>query len=501
MAKNINQTNEGFFTKLFGGLFTSSDPAAEKRRALKLIAKQIGKSKYKFYKCQQNQVQPAMAKWFYDLYKVLSPAQALLSTPQAVNALKNCIIDYSLSEKQKERAEALADESISQRAATMPIKELSKQVNNDLTSLISDFDQNKIASINNLYSLFLSFCSFVTFDYYFLLKKFDSSFHERDFSSPISFQAIKGDYIVDDLKDFMAVAWPLRSKANWPAMFKFIKEYKSNEIFPSSLWNKILSRISDIRSSEILEQIVAYVTENPDYKFQLKDKAEHIVDTYIEQTRNRVENLLKKLTTEKANSKTDELLKALFGKSEVVMLKNYTEESQALNAKRTTVRFKYCQPINYMKAFLIDYYKKDVREVYDLVIMRGKWTDQDRSKQMSNAYNEFLEFSNQITALDEFVGNMLSSGKHRPLLPSGRDINQEAHFILTKGAQDLVLFAKYLRLLIDDCVNPKAEILINWKEVEHVADSPIKNMMASVYKKIYLFVSLMQIFLSEGKNV
>ena len=183
------------------------------------------------------------------------------------------------------------------------------------------------------------------------------------------------------------------------------------------------------------------------------------------------------------------------------MLKNYTEESQALNAKRTTLRFAYCQPLNFMKAFLNDYFKKDVREVYDLVIMRGKWTDQDRSKQVSNAYNEFLEFSSQITALDEFVGTAISSGKNRPLLPSGRDINQEAHYILTRGAQDLVLFAKYLKLLIDDCTNPKAELLINWKEVERAAESPIKNMMAAVYKKLYLFVSLMQIFLTEGKNV
>ena len=501
MGKNAKQTDEGFFSKLFGGLFVSSDPEAEKRRALKLIAKQIGKSKYKFYKCQQNQAQPSMAKWFYDLYKVLSPAQALLATPQAVNVLKNCIIDYSLSDKQKERAEQLTDESISQRARTMAIKDLANQVKGDLDALMSEFDQNRIAAINGLYSLFVSFSSFVTFDYYFLLKKFDSSFHERDFSSTPVFQPIKGDYIVDDLKDFMAVAWSLRSKANWPAMFKFIKEYKSNEVFSSTLWNKVLSRVSDVRSSEIFEQMVAYISDNPNYSFQLKEKNERIVDTYIEQTRNRVENLLKKLTTEKANSKTDELLNALFGKNNVVMLKNYTQESQALNAKRTTLRFTYCQPLNYMKAFLNDYYKKDVREIYDLVIMRGKWTDQDRSKQMSNAYNELLEFSTQITTLDEFVGNAISSGKNRPILPTGRDINQEAHYILTKGAQDLVLFAKFLKLLIEDCTNPKAELLINWKEVERAAESPIKGMMAAVYKKIYLFVSLMQIFLSEGKSV
>ena len=501
MGKNAKKKDEGLFAKLFEGLFAPSDPEAEKRRALKLIAKQIGKSKYKFYKCQQNQMQPAMAKWFFELYRDLSPAQALLATPQAVNVLKNCIIDYSLSDNQKAKVELLTDESITERASKISIKDLSKQVYNDFAALTAEFDQNRIASIDNLYSLFLSFCSFVTFDYYFLLKKFDSGFHERDFSHTPNFVAVKATHLIDDLKDFMAVAWCLRLKANWPTMLKFIKEYKSAEVLSSSTWNKILSRVSDVRSSEILEQIIAYSTENPGYKYQAKDKADRIVDTYLEQTRNRIENLLKKLTSEKANSKSDELLKALFGKTEVVILKNYTAESEALNSKRMSTRFEYCLPLNYMKAFLNDYYKKDVREVYDLVIMRGKWTDQDRSKQMSNAYNELLDFSTQITSLDEFIGNAISSGKHKFILSNGRDINQEAHSILTKGTQDLVLFAKFLRLLIDDCAKPGPEILINWKEVEHVAESPVKNLMAAVYKKIYLFVSLMQIYLTESKGV
>ena len=110
MGKNAKKKDEGLFAKLFEGLFAPSDPEAEKRRALKLIAKQIGKSKYKFYKCQQNQVQPAMAKWFFELYRDLSPAQALLATPQAVNVLKNCIIDYSLSDNQKAKVELLTDD-------------------------------------------------------------------------------------------------------------------------------------------------------------------------------------------------------------------------------------------------------------------------------------------------------------------------------------------------------------------------------------------------------
>ena len=47
------------------------------------------------------------------------------------------------------------------------------------------------------------------------------------------------------------------------------------------------------------DQMIAYITENPNYKYQSKDKTDKIVDTHIEQARNRIENLLKNLQQKK----------------------------------------------------------------------------------------------------------------------------------------------------------------------------------------------------------
>ena len=43
------------------------------------------------------------------------------------------------------------------------------------------------------------------------------------------------------------------------------------------------------------------------------------------------------------------------------------------------------------------------------------------------------------------------------------------------------------------------EMLINWKEVEHFADRPPKDMGIDVYKKIYLFATLMQACMGQAQ--
>jgi hypothetical protein len=42
--------------------------------------------------------------------------------------------------------------------------------------------------------------NFVNFDYYFLLKKFDSGIPERTFSYVPKFETIRGEYVLEDLK-------------------------------------------------------------------------------------------------------------------------------------------------------------------------------------------------------------------------------------------------------------------------------------------------------------
>ncbi len=66
-------------------------------------------------------------------------------------------------------------------------------------------------------------------------------------------------------------------------------------------------------------------------------------------------------------------------------------------SKKMLGGFTHVVPLNYLKAFLLDYFKKDIREVVDILLIRGKWSTNLTSQQLSEA------FHNLMTAADELV--------------------------------------------------------------------------------------------------
>ncbi len=512
MADKKTNTEENFFQRLISMFLGNVDPEAEKKRQLKAIAKDLSRSKYKFYKFSSDEALPQLAKLFYDIYKIIAPAQAMIQSIQNPNAIKNAVINYTLTDKQHELASQLTEEAIIEKSQKIPLNQLSEEIKTNLSNFITDFDTEKIQEIDRIYSMVLAFKEFCEFDYFFLLKKFDSSLRERDFNYVPRFDTIRAEYINDDLMDFMEIAWLLPFTENWTPVMQLFKNLKGVEPVQQASWNKILTRLRAIRDTKIFEMIIQLISKDPLYRQPSGSFQEQIFEPYLEKIKNQTTQTLKKIEQTRTNSKVEEILKNLFGSTSISRLKNYTESSNSQFVKKNINGYLHYQPMNYMKAFLIDYFKKDIREYTDLVLVRGKWVSSALSNQLSDNYHAILTVSDQINDFDNSLSDDAEVGiKLKNLLirvdrdkDSARyirtqlgDINDKALSIVTMGAQQLVSFARELKNLIEDKEKPKPQLLINWKELEHYADKPIRDMGVEIYKKIYNFVTLMQLFLKK----
>jgi hypothetical protein len=85
------------------------------------------------------------------------------------------------------------------------LQQLTATVNEQLAKFNSDFTNEKIVKTDMLYTKLMLFKNFVSYDFYFLLKQFDSSLRERNFNAVPKFQAIGGSYVVEDIKNFAAL--------------------------------------------------------------------------------------------------------------------------------------------------------------------------------------------------------------------------------------------------------------------------------------------------------
>ena len=503
---------QSFFQSLFSNLFKSSNPEAEKKRKLKAIAKAFSKTKYhSFYRASTIEVLPPFAKLFYDIYKIVSPAQAVFKSNQNPNLYKYQVINYSLSEKQVNLLEHFDQQKIIELTRKVPLQQAQTQLEEEFSIFSSEFDNERMNKTENLYKAFSVLQDFCCYDYYVLLKKFSSSLQEFNFNTTPVFEKINGEYITDDLKDFCSVAYAITDdNLIWNELFAFLKATQSTETISLGNWKKIIARIRNIQQSNAFELMIRHISGNTDYATMISSRYSSLIEPYMDKIQEEMRTTLSKIGNQQKENKAIQICEQIFGNTDFQTLHFYISGANETFSKKELSLYLYTEPLNYLKAFLIEYVKKDIREFYDVVVVRGQW-DASLANPMSNAYQELLKISDEITAFDNDLSEDGASGlKIKNLLPKTAhdpgaeniinrvisDSNEQARSFIITSAQDLVTIGKTLKQLIEDYSKQKPEIVQNWRELERFLDHPMKEFSVGIYKKLYLFVQLMQQYLA-----
>jgi len=511
-----SQEKSGFLQSIFENLFKSSSPEAEKKRKLKAIAKAFSKTKFhNFYKPATIEALGPMAKNFYDIYKLIAPAQLMFKSNPNPAYFKNHILNYSLTENQITLLEHFTEEKILAMTREMPVENIVSQIETDLESFRTDFTAENVAKAENLYTAFNAFRDFVTFDYYKMLRKFTNRLVEFNFSATPTFEKINAEYIIEDLADFCTVAYAITDDSLlWNNLFDFLKETQHTETVSLGNWKKIVARVRSIQASEAFEMIIRHTSGKLNYKTKVEPAKNELIEAYIDALETNTHKTLNKLTSMQRASKANQLCMQIFGNTGFNNIDNYTDAMNEILSKKQLATYTYVKPLNYLKTFLMDYVKKDLHIYYDLVVIRGAW-DQSLSAPMSNAYQELLETLDQITAFDNGLAEEgMFGSKIKNLLPKTArdpgaeqiinrvvtDSNDQAKGFLISSTQNLIVIGKTMKQLIEDYMKQKPMIVQNWKELERFLDAPMKDFSVNIYKKIYMFVQLMQQYLNNNEE-
>ena len=71
----------------------------------------------------------------------------------------------------------------------------------------------------------------------------------------------------------------------WDDMMKMFKETRGAEPLKPTSWNKIISRLKQIKDSETFEMMVKLMLKDPLFEMTIDTKKEMIADQYIEKIR------------------------------------------------------------------------------------------------------------------------------------------------------------------------------------------------------------------------
>lgn len=500
----------GLFEKIVAIFFGGNDPERQKRKLLKQIAKDVGKSKYNFYKPRSKEALPAFAKFFHDQYRVVGPAQQLLQNAAGSKTLKNIVIESFLSESQQKLRNQFEEEAIRKRATEIDTKQLAEELKDGMINFYGSFDADMVQQVNATYNLAQLFLRLVNFDYYFVLRKFDSAVTENNFTYKPNFDPISAEYVLDDIRDYLETALVIDPKAAWEPVMDVVKQYRGVEVVDREAFKKSVKELSAVVRDGILELMVRHISDDPFWKAKGVGSNDRIVEPYLNALKTATEGNVQKLLNERREKKIDGLVQQVFGTTAVARAKNYTEKANLMFSKRAMAGYTQTQSLNYLKAYLMDYFKKDVRElVQDLLLVRGKWVTNIQSQQLSDAYHQVMQLSEDLVAFDESLGEegergsklKKASGRVVERDPSTKkllkdqltEINKEAKRIVSESSNALVTIGKFLKMLVADHDQQEHDLINNWKELDGLIEEPIRERMVETYKQLYRFIQLMQV--------
>ncbi|MDR3275748.1 MAG: hypothetical protein LBT11_00830 [Treponema sp.] len=511
---------EDILNKVFSFIAGGNEDDTDRRILLQKLQRDLSQNKYaRFYKVRSEEFESDLAQVFHSLSKMLYPLQALIQDKIRLNWLKTVTVETFLSPAAREAVRRLSPQAIEQRSASESQRSanesqgdkglaLTGELKGDLQVMTDAFDRGRITAIDRCYTLIQALLRLAGFNYTALLAKFDEHFQAHPGYEP-KFGSAKAAGLVKDLAAFMLLIPPLDPNGDWKNAAGIVNTVAGAQVLDLESFAGMVRTLRDLQGSGILDLMVQYTIKNPLWVQVSKVPEEHLAETWLEIKRAEAQKVIGRIVESQRDVLIASQAVSVFGVAEVNRLNYYTLKFSESIRRRGLDGFVYAPGINYLAAFLEDFQSRELQELCDIVLVRGQWTSQALSREMSEALYAVKGLSGGIVDLDESLGEAGRDGPrlNTALLRVDHDpaqaryiaamvdgIDERALELINIAAQAYNVMARHLRNLAEDCQKKPGEIIINWRELSMVSRVPINQRIAGDYARLSGFVQLLQFY-------
>jgi hypothetical protein len=503
MAEDLVEKMISFFSG------DSNENLSDKEMVLKQRLKELGENKYaRFFRPKTDEADPALGQFFHTLYKMILPIRTFMKDIAKVTRLRQLVLEAFIDSGIVEMVKRINPAEIQERSKTTPPAELAAQIRADVDKLNAGFDDARITRINRCYNLVMVIFQLANFDYPGLLKKFDSNFTEGPFSGDPKFYPAKTLAVAKDLGEFIAVSQHISPDNDWKNLLKLLKSCAGKDLISEDQFAQLLIGLRDVINSKILLLMVQYGSKNPVWSCKPRIPDEHIAEGWLGARTSKAQECISKINNSEKNKQINILIKEIFDHEEFEQLENYTVTKSDTYRKRELSYYIYAEGLNYLSIFLDDYLEKDLHELCDILLIRGQWTNNTSSKEMSAALHQLLDLPAEIVRLDGMLADDGPDGSRlkASLLRIDRDktqaryinsiidnINESALDLLNIAIQQFSVIGNHLNELVEDVPKKHPDLIRNWRELNLVSKEPLAQQITTDYTKIDRFVQLMNL--------
>jgi hypothetical protein len=366
-------------------------------------------------------------------------------------------------------------------------------------------DKNWCNNVDHCYKTVCSFIWLINFDYYALLRKFNRSFEEIKFKAKPHFSKINAADILENIKDFLAIAEYFDQNKDWEAAIGVLGKFRSKIGAGIETWRHHIYQLQNILSSKILLMIVQYSAGDLNWKNRIiiprGETAVPFLNGIIDEARATVYSIL----ADENISRTKEIISSIFNPGDVVNgAKYYVETRNNVYDGTNTSSFKYTVAFDYSLMFISSQFE-NIKTICDMFVIYGKWIDTGSMHSLSQKLHEITIVNEKLTAYDKSLSengergrklmhmetNLTKGRHHRHNLCRYIDSINDEVFVMISSLTDsltwLCLFFKDFQNIPPDNTG---KIISNWNSVYEMLNCK-KCSIDLIAGKMTLFLKLL----------
>lgn len=488
---------------------------ADRRIMLQKMQRDLAQNKYaKFYRVRTEEFEPVFAEALHSIYKLISPAQSMLRDSLSLKHLGDAVVGVFLDAPVREAVKRLSPKSLEQYAGSAISPELTSQLKDDLQAMTNAFDPVHISAIDHCYNLILSLVRLAGFRFSEFLRKFDERYQSSPGYEP-HFNSVKATGLIKDLEEFILLIPGLDPGGDWNHAIQAVNLVAGREIIAITPWVNVVRLLRDIQDSGILDLIVRYTLKDPLWVLVRKDQGELLAEQWLETRKSAVERLIGIIMNNQRDVRIAALAASVFGSADITRLSSYTAKASENLIRKGADGFVYAAGLNYLSAFIEDFMNREMQELSEILLIRGQWSNQTLSREMSEALYQIKDLPESINELDI---SLAEKGREGPRLNAAvlrleKDpataryvnsiiggINNQALNMISTALQAFNVLVKRLKDLTEDCEKRPPDLIINWRELAQASRIPIGQRVAEAYEKVSTFTQLLSLYSDESEE-
>lgn len=510
----IQQKSENVFDKLIEFITGFSSEERVRIRKLKDVNKKLKHLKYKFYNYKKDLISDLLLYYFYDLYRLCQNFTKYINIKAHSKSIKLVLFEIFSTDKQKKLLEKFDKDMINEKIKKADDKKtIINQIQNDLNEYSGSFSKEISNKINLTYNQIEDLSSIISYDWFFLLHKYDSEITESNFNYRPNFENIEGKYIIEDLIVISDYIESIDFDKEWKSLYEYIKYITQDEGLIKILV-KIIQKCKVLKRDHYLLLIIKLIYKDPFFKPKIFSSKSFVVEDYLNNFKIEVKKSVDIVIKDLKRDRISKLVLNIFHKTSIMRLKFYNEKLNDFLNKKGFSGFKFIEPLNYLKAFLLDFCKGVIKSRIDFLLIKGTWSTNTISLEYSNLLVEFNKLSDKLLEFDNSLSEEEYYGKSIRQLafvvardPSAKNMMMKTILNVDSEAEKLIydsikLFnggLNKIKLLIEDEKLKLPKMIINFNRLEWDFPEKIEDGLNEIYNKVFNFIILLKYFIKDKK--